>query len=60
MLGYLGGMPIEWPYNAISIVCLILYFYLGLLLSGNSVSSTFQKIAEKLHITIQTIKKISK
>lgn len=36
ILGYLGGMPIEWPYNLLSLLCFILYFVLGWYLSARS------------------------
>lgn len=28
LLGYLGGMPIQWPYNVLSVVLCVLYFIL--------------------------------
>lgn len=34
LLGYLGGMSIEWPYNYIALVCFFMYFILGALLAS--------------------------
>lgn len=37
LLGYLGGMSIEWPYNYIALICFFMYFILGLLLASKEV-----------------------
>jgi hypothetical protein len=34
-LGYLGGMPIEWPFNLFSMIFCILYFFLIIAISSD-------------------------
>lgn len=43
MLGYLGGMPIFWPYNIASFILCILYFILILAISSDLEQYVFRK-----------------
>lgn len=42
-LGYLGGMPIQWPYNLMSVVLCILYFILLWAISSDLEQFMFKK-----------------
>lgn len=42
-LGYLGGMPIEWPYNLFSFLFCILYFILLLAISSDLEQYVYKK-----------------
>lgn len=42
-LGYLGGMPIEWPYNLFSVIFCILYFILLISISSDLEQYIFKK-----------------
>jgi len=42
-LGYLGGMPIEWPFNLLSVLFCILYFILLLAIASDLEQYVFKK-----------------
>jgi quinol-cytochrome oxidoreductase complex cytochrome b subunit len=49
-LGYLGGMPIQWPYNVMSVVLCILYFILLWAISSDLEQFIFKKRRKSFRI----------
>ena len=54
LLGYIGGMAIEWPYDFIVLICFAMYFWLGNLIASKAALKILVDRAVEYHEVVAT------